>query len=178
MAVTLQETMRELIAPREYLEDIFAVNLDSLKSRGIKLLLIDVNNTILPADAVYPSLRTLHWFEQLQNYTFQTVLISSGWARDRLDSIARLLKVPVYYGVLKPILPAVRAILTQYAVRSEECAVIGDALWSDVLLAKLLGAYSILIKNCDQPLQVDKPIGLLRRAKAAILESIIHKKVD
>ncbi len=57
MASILKETVRELFSPAEYLQDIFSVNLDSLKNRGIKLLLIDVNNTVLPQDALQPSLR-------------------------------------------------------------------------------------------------------------------------
>jgi len=178
MALTFKEAVQKLITPREYLEDVFAINLDSLDSNGIKLLLIDVNNTIIPTEASYPSIRIIHWFEQLKNYSFQTVLVSSGWDKSRLDSIAKALNVPVYYGVLKPILPAIKAILTKYAVSPEECVIVGDALLSDVLLAKLLGAYSILVKNCDQPLHMRSHIGLLRRAKGLVLENIIHKKID
>ena len=178
MAVTLKETVQDFLTPREYLEDVFAINLDSLENNGIKLLLIDVNNTIMPAEAEHPSLRIIHWFEQLKNYSFQTVLISGGWDKGRLAVIAKTLNVPVYYGLLKPALTAVKTILAKYAVSPAECVIVGDALWSDVLLAKLLGAYSILVKNCDQPLELRGQISLLRRAKGLILENIINNKIN
>lgn len=178
MASVLKETVRELFSPAEYLQDIFSVNLDSLKNRGIKLLLIDVNNTVLPQDALQPSLRTIHWFEQLREYSFQTVLVSSSLDKNRLTKIASVLKVPVYYFVLKPMLPAVRHILAERKIAPEECALIGDALWTDVLPAKLLGIYSVLVEKCDQPIMVDREIGFLRHAKAAILDNVIHQKIS
>ena len=178
MASVFRETVQELFNPAEYLEDIFAINLDSLENRGIKLLIIDVNNTVLPQDALQPSIRTMHWFEQLKEYSFQTILISSSLDKTRLSKIAALLQVPVYYFVLKPFLPAVRHILAKHAVTPEECALVGDALVSDVLPAKLLGAYAILVKNCDQPIIMEREISFLKRTRAAILENIIHKKVN
>ncbi|MDR2431581.1 MAG: HAD hydrolase-like protein [Candidatus Margulisbacteria bacterium] len=169
------ETVRELFTPREYLENIFALNLAGLQNQGIKLLLVDVNNTVLPADADYPSLRAIHWFEQLKQHSFRAALISSGWNKTRLSALAEILAVPVYAGVCKPALPALKSILAEYSLAPRECAIVGDALWSDVLLAKLLGAYSVLVKNCDQPQRAK--IGLLKQAKGRLLENFIHKKI-
>ena len=173
----LQDTLRELFAPAEYLDDLFAVNLAGLAARGIKLLLIDVDNTVLPADADQPSLRAINWFEQLDTLAFRTVLISDALGRARLEKISALLGVPAYYGVLKPFLPGLKYILAEYGVRPEECAVVGDALVGDILPARRLGAYAILVKGCDQPFLARREIGFLRRARAAVLETVINKRV-
>ncbi|GBR76713.1 putative HAD family hydrolase [Candidatus Termititenax persephonae] len=173
----LQDTLRDWLAPAEYLDDICALNLSGLTSRGIKLLLLDVDNTILPTTADEPSLRVLHWFERVRTQTFQTVLISSALGRARLAKISALLGVPAYHGVLKPFLPGLRYVLAEYAARPEECAIVGDELLTDILPARRLGAYAVLVKGCDQPLSPRREIGFLRRARAAILENVINKKV-
>ena len=58
----LKETLREFLTPAEYLDNLFALNLQSLAARGIKLLLIDVDNTVLPPDSAEPSLQAIYWF--------------------------------------------------------------------------------------------------------------------
>ncbi|MDR1453793.1 MAG: HAD hydrolase-like protein [Candidatus Margulisbacteria bacterium] len=177
MPLALKETLREFLTPEEYLDDLFALNLQGLAARGLKLLLIDVDNTVLPPDSAEPSLRAVYWFEQLKNYSFQTVLISGSLDRARLAKISAALHAPVYYALLKPFLSGFRAVLAEYGARPEECALVGDALWSDILPAKFLGFYAVLVKNCDQPVIIEQRVSLLRRTRAAFLEKLIQRQV-
>ncbi|GBR72587.1 putative HAD family hydrolase [Candidatus Termititenax aidoneus] len=177
MPLTLQETLREFLTPEEYLDDIVALNLQSLAARGVKLLLIDADNAVLPPDSAEPSLRMIYWFEQLKTYPFQTVLISGSLDRARLARISAVLQTPVYYALLKPLLSGFKAVLAEYGVRPAECALAGGALWSDVLPAKFLGFYAVLVKNCDQPVVIEQRAGLLRRTRAAFLEKLIQRQV-
>jgi HAD superfamily phosphatase (TIGR01668 family) len=173
----LQETLREFLTPAEYLEDLLALNLRSLAARGIKLLLIDVDNAVLPPDSAEPSLRMIYWFEQLKAYSFQTVLISGSLDRARLAQISAVLQTPVYYALLKPLLSGFKAVLDEYGVQPAECALAGGALWSDVLPAKFLGFYAVLVKNGDQPVIIEQRVSLLRRTRAAFLERLIQRQV-
>jgi HAD superfamily phosphatase (TIGR01668 family) len=177
MPLALTETLREFLTPEEYLDDLFALNLQSLAARGVKLLLVDVDNTVLPPDSAEPSLRAVYWFEQLKNYPFQTVLISGSLDRARLAKISAALRTPVYYALLKPFLSGFKAVLAEHDVRPAECALVGDALWSDILPAKFLGFYAVLVKNCDQPVIIERRAGLLQRTRAAFFEKLIQRQV-
>ena len=177
MPLALKETLREFLTPAEYLDNLFALNLQSLAARGIQLLLIDVDNTVLPPDSRQPSLRAIYWFEQLQNYPFKTVLVSGSLDRGRLAKISAALQTPVYYALLKPFLSGFKAVLAEHGVPPEKCALAGDALWSDILPAKFLGFYTVLVKNCDQPVIIERSAGLLQRTRAAFLEKLIQRQV-
>ncbi|MDR2428755.1 MAG: HAD hydrolase-like protein [Candidatus Margulisbacteria bacterium] len=177
MSLALKETLREFLTPAEYLDNLFALNLRSLAARGIKLLLVDVDNTVLPPDSAEPSLQAIYWFEQLKNYPFQTALISGSLDRGRLAQISAALHTPVYYALLKPFLSGFQAVLAEHGARPAECALVGDALWSDILPAKFLGFYAVLVKNCDQPVIIERRAGLLRRTRAAFLEKLIQRQV-
>jgi HAD superfamily phosphatase (TIGR01668 family) len=175
--MAIKETLREFLTPEEYLDDILALNLQSLAARGVKLLLIDADNAVLPPDSAEPSLRMIYWFEQLKNYPFQTVLISGSLDRARLAKLSAALHTPVYYALLKPLLSGFKAVLAEYGARPAECALAGGALWSDVLPAKFLGFYAVLVKDSDQPVIIEQRVGLLRRTRAAFLERLIQRQV-
>jgi HAD superfamily phosphatase (TIGR01668 family) len=174
----LLEIAKKVLKPREYLEDITSVDLFSLKRNGIKLLLIDINNTILPAEEELPSIRIVHWFQELKQLDFKLALLSNSLDNKRLRAIAANLSVEAYYFVCKPLTFVVRNIIERdFGLALSQTAWIGDQLLGDVLPGNLLEAYTILIKNCDQPLSVHTNIGIMRQAKAALLERLIHKEL-
>jgi HAD superfamily phosphatase (TIGR01668 family) len=175
---TLLNIARKVLKPKEYLEDITAIDLLSLKRNGIKLLLIDVNNTILPANAEMPSIRILHWFQEVHNLGFKVALLANSLDNQRLRAIAATLDVEAYYFVCKPFTFIIRNIVEgDFNLRFKEIAWIGDQLLGDILPGNLLEIYTILIKNCDQPLAMEPEINILRQAKAAILEKFINREL-
>jgi hypothetical protein len=170
----VKDLLRTIIRPDEFVEDLTRIDLDALARRGIKVLLIDINNTIVARAESVPSVRVMHWFQQLKQYKFKVGLLTNEMAPQRVHAIAGSVGVDVFYSVLKPLPFAIRHIVEKdFHASLPETAIIGDTLIGDILMGNLLHTYTILVKKCDKNIDPHK-VSMWGHAKAAILDKFIH----
>ena len=166
--------LNTVFKPDEYLEKVTAINLDALRERGIKALLFDLDNTVLPNDEYQPSVPTVNWFSSLKEQGFLPLFIVNDlWPR-RVLRIAENLKIDAYYFVCKPYTGILQRIIDQeLGLKRKEVALIGDQLFFDILPGNCLGLYTILIKSCDS-LKLSAA-GFFKRAHSGLIEKYINK---
>lgn len=164
-----------MLKPHEFVENIFSIDYDSLKNHGIKLLLFDLDNTILPANEHLPSIRVVNLFNDLKIKGFKIVLLTNTLKSERVERIAEVLAVDVYYFVCKPFTAVLKSIIKKdLQLQAREVAFIGDQLFSDIISGNWLELYTILIKNCDNMINPGH-VGLLKQASLMILDKIVNK---
>jgi len=170
----VKDLLRTVIRPDEFVEDLTQIDLSALARRGIKVLLIDINNTIVARNESVPSVRVMHWFQQLKQYPFKVGLLTNEMAPQRVHAVAGSVGIDVFYSVLKPLPFAIRHIVERnFQAALPQTAIIGDALLGDILVGNLLHTYTILVKNCDKNIDPHK-VNVWGHAKAAILDKFIH----
>ena len=80
-------------------------------------------------------------------------------ARQRIGSVARTLGLPFTTSAGKPRRSALRRVLAQLNVPAAQVALVGDRLFTDVIVGNRLGLFTVLVKPIDangQPCKKDR----------------------
>jgi len=136
--------LRELLVPNQRLNNIFEIDADYLKSIGIKGIVTDMDNTLVPWSdrTVYPKLA--EWFVNLKNKGFKLYIVSNN-SCDRGAMLAQELDIPAIWYAVKPRRKAFRKAISDMQLLPEEVAVVGDQILTDVLGGNRLGLHTILV---------------------------------
>ncbi|MFO8192437.1 MAG: YqeG family HAD IIIA-type phosphatase [Bacillota bacterium] len=141
--------MLRLLTPKEHLDNIYQIDPEHLQSLGIKGIITDMDNTLVPwSDRfVYPRLRTL--LSDLKEKGFQLFIVSNN-SRNRGISLARELDIPAIWYAVKPRRHAFRRAMKNMDLSPGEVAVVGDQIFTDVLGGNRLGLHTILVNPISE----------------------------
>ena len=133
-------------SPHESLATVQEVNLESLKESGKTLILLDVDNTLLPWRGNDVPSAVLKWLAQGKSLGFQFCILSNTRHPVRLRMLSELLGVQYIRAKFKPSRQMYFMALEKYDVAAEEAVMIGDQLLTDVLGANRAGIDAIWIR--------------------------------
>jgi len=163
----------QLFYPRQHLNSIFDLDPEHLGHLGIKGIITDMDNTLVPWNdrSVYP--RLSHWLKKLKDEGFLLYIISNSTPR-RGKKLAKDLGIPAIWYAVKPRRWAFRRAIKEMGLSAEQVAVIGDQIFTDILGGNRLGLYTILVTPiCDKEFIWTR---LIRRLELIILQKM--KKQD
>lgn len=165
--------MIELFSPDLYVRDIYGINLEYIKNRNIKGLLVDLDNTLLAWDSFEADERLMSWIEACKAKGFSLCIVSNN-KRSRINHCAKILDIPAVVRAIKPRKKAFLKGMEILGTLPKETAVIGDQIFTDILGAKRMGLYAILVR----PISNNEFIftKLVRKLEAVILKKIREKK--
>jgi uncharacterized protein len=156
-----------VLAPDLYYSSVLAIDLDALERDGVRALLLDLDNTLLPRDTNVVPDETRRWAQRVHAAGFEVCLVSNNW-HERVKAVADELGFGLVDKALKPFPFAFRRALRECGTSAEHAAVVGDQIFTDILGGNLLHMRTILV----QPLsRTDLPHTLLLRH----LESLVLK---
>ena len=116
-----------------------------LKERGIKLLMMDFDNTLVPYTTSVPTQVVVDWLKAMQQDSVQLCVVSNS-KKDRVKVFCDQYGLPCITHARKPFAKGIRQCLKCYDLRPEECALVGDQIYTDTLGANCQGVQSILVK--------------------------------
>lgn len=134
----------KILIPDLILESVFAINLDDLAKRGIKGLLIDIDNTLVPWGEPKMEEAFVAWVKKAKKRGFKICLVSNA-TENRAQSFATLLSIPAVGRAFKPLGRAFRRGLNELELPANQATIVGDQLFTDVFGGNRLGIYTILI---------------------------------
>ena len=159
--------MNNPLSPDSYLSSVHAVDLDDLAARGIRVLLLDLDNTLLPRDTNVVPDELKAWAAGLRDRGFSVCLVSNNW-HERVHHVASELGFDLVDKAVKPLPFAFLAALRRAGAKRREAAVIGDQLFTDILGGNMLGMRTVLVSPLSA---TDLPHTLfLRRLEALVLK--------
>ena len=129
--------------PKMYYKSIFDINYNKLKEKNIKVLIFDLDNTIMTVDDNLPNEKVVELFKKLSN-DFK-VFIASNNLKERVRRIGDYLGVHAFYLVRKPSSKIKKLLLKKINVNMNEVAVIGDQIMTDINMGNRLDMYTILV---------------------------------
>lgn len=136
----------EILRPREYLDSIYQIDFDRLKSRGIGAIIMDMDETLLPREMIDITPVLFSFIQELREIGFGICLVSNSAHPERVDYVSRTLRIPSITMAAKPLPFAFDKALHMLKAKREEAVVIGDQLFMDVLGGNLAGIYTILVR--------------------------------
>ena len=135
----------ENFIPDIYQKNIYSIDYDKLKKMGIKCLLFDLDNTLVPVNEDLPSKRLKEFLAMLEK-DFKIIILSNS-NKKRLIPFKESLNVDVAASAKKPFKAKYLKIMKLYKFKEHEIVAIGDQLITDIYGANKVGVTSILINQ-------------------------------
>jgi uncharacterized protein len=116
-----------------------------LQQQGLKGLVLDVDDTLVSTRTARVSPDVKVWMEGIRQVA-QVVLVSNNLNRIRIHRIAKELNTPYLFGAGKPSRKKVRQAVQQMNLPFHEVGMVGDRLFTDVIVGNRLGMFTVLVE--------------------------------
>ena len=121
---------------------------DLLHLWGIRLLMLDFDNTIVPYTTSVPTGEMVSWLKRMQESDIQLCVVSNS-RKDRVRVFCNEYDLDCITHAQKPFSKGIRQCLRKYSIAPEEAALAGDQIYTDTLGANAAGVKSLLVKAID-----------------------------
>jgi len=137
--------MWKLIVPTKTAETIQEIDVGALVRDGKKLLLLDIDNTIVPRGDKEAPLDVMDWVAKARKVGLIVCLMSNN----NKKHFPYLEEFVDHYAIYskKPFKANYRRLMDKFGVNTNETVMIGDQIFTDVLGANRVGIYSILVRR-------------------------------
>ena len=109
---------------------------------------MDVDGTLLPQNENYMHKSVFNWLLNAKNY-FEIYLCSNNPSRNRIKTIANEFKIEFTCSAGKPSRKKLDKVLNETKIEKSKIAIIGDRIFTDILVGNRLGIHTILVKPID-----------------------------
>lgn len=153
----------EKLRPDIYQKQLRDIHFNVLKEEGIKVLLFDMDNTILKYKKKEIDQELKDMIKALKHEF--TVLLFSNAGYAKVKKISESLDVDFLATVFKPSKLGFKKVFKKYKVIPEEVAIIGDQLFTDIKGGNKMGITTILIDPLDENESFFTKINRIREKK-------------
>ena len=119
-----------------------------LKQRGIRLLMLDFDNTIVPYTTSVPTEKMEKWLREMAAGEIPVCVVSNS-KKDRVKIFCDKYGIPCITHAAKPFTKGINECLAKYGVPASQAALVGDQIYTDTLGANAAGVLPILVKAID-----------------------------
>jgi HAD superfamily phosphatase (TIGR01668 family) len=133
-----------LLWPDVRLERVEHITRPFLEERGLKGLILDLDNTLVPYGLMDEIPQLVAWARGLSEAGVSARLVSNAMP-ERVRVWSERLNIPGVGVAGKPLPGGFRRAMRSMGLSGRQVAVVGDQLFTDVLGGKLAGAYTILV---------------------------------
>lgn len=154
----------EKYVPDIYQKSIYTINYKKLKTCGIKCLLFDLDNTLIPACVKKPNKKIKDLFTELKEEGFE-IFIFSNSLRTRVRDFATEASVKYYSNTRKPSPKKFLQVMEENNFNVTELAIIGDQMLTDIRGGNRVGITTILINPVSTKDSILTKINRIRERK-------------
>ena len=156
-----------ILKPDYNLISIFDIPFDELEEQGIKLLMFDLDSTVMPSKSgKFPS-DVIELFEKLQN-DFIVAIISNNKKEDYINKVREQVGFKVIGKANKPNPKIINEYLKSVNIDSKQAVMIGDGPLTDILAGKLAKTKTILVDSITKDTE-NKPTRIVRRLERLVI---------
>ncbi len=141
--------MFEKFYPDLMLDGVWDIDLDSLKKKGIKGLILDIDNTLVPQYRKEADENAVKWIERVKKAGFKICIVSNA-SKKRVLKFNDSVRVLAVHRASKPGTGAFRKAALLMGIKLCESAVVGDQIFTDIYGGNRAGAFTILVKPIDK----------------------------
>ena len=135
-----------LIKATQYISAVEHISIENLVQQGIKLVLLDRDNTCVPRDTKVAPPQVSEWFEKAHAAGLTLCLISNNIHLDEVQRSATELGIEGEGFACKPLPRALSAAMKRFSVSKEQTVMVGDQIFTDIVAGNLAGVSTILVK--------------------------------
>ena len=132
--------------PRLMLNALTDLTPEMLQRRGITLLMMDFDNTIVPYTTTTPAEEMETWLKAMNELADIQLCIVSNSHNDRVPQFCRERNLAVITHAKKPFSKGINECLAKFGIDSKDAALVGDQIFTDTLGANGAGVKSVLVE--------------------------------
>ena len=154
--------------PDLYLNSVIDINATLLKKNKLEALILDVDNTLID---YYKNLidGAEDWCENLKSEGIKCIILSNSNKKEKVETVAKKLGIKYVMFAKKPLKSGFKKALEKLEMKPEQVADVGDQKFTEVVGAKRMKMFSILVK------QVGEKDIFITKVKRPIENAIIKK---
>lgn len=141
--------------PEEYQTTIYDIDYNKLYSQGKRLILTDLDNTLISYRESRPNDSLIKWKNDLEAMGFEIIICSNN-KKKRVSEFSKELGLKYVYSARKPLKKglkkAIKIASRKYS--KSEIVEIGDQLMTDQFGSKRMRLYTIMVKNIDPKTEI------------------------
>jgi hypothetical protein len=139
------------IKPSAYIDSVKDINTFTLAEQGKKLIICDLDNTLVPHFTKYPTKLAFDFVDRAHKAGLHFVIFSNNTDK-RVSFFAEKLGVDKFIsGAKKPFPGKLKKVMEELDVTPKETVIIGDMIVMDMFAANLIDADSILVRPIIDP---------------------------
>ena len=139
---------QKLPVPDLIVNDVYELTPERLKTLGIRLLLLDLDNTLAPYTVMQPSVRLRNWVDALRHAGIEPFIFSNSRGV-RAQAFSKALNVDYVAKAKKPDTRFLRQVLAKKGAAPENAALVGDQVYTDVWCARRAGILAVAVEPID-----------------------------
>ncbi len=136
--------MYNYFLPDEYVKNIFHIQPEKLKEKGVKGIITDLDNTLVEWDRPDATPEIIAWMKSMQDVGIQVTVVSNN-NEMRVKAFCDPLGIPFICDARKPMRKSFKKALDAMGTQKAETVVIGDQLMTDILGGNRKGLHTILV---------------------------------
>ena len=134
-----------MIYPKEYFNSVKDIKIEFLNKNNIKGLILDVDNTLIDYHQNFAE-EVKQWLKNLQGQGMKLCLLSNSNKKEKVKKIADEFGIPYRIFAKKPLKSGFLKVQKQMKEKTENIAVIGDQIFTDVIGGNRCGFFTILVE--------------------------------
>ena len=134
------------LIPRGVYSAVTQISPKALAEKGVRLVLADLDNTLVPYRVTEPSRAVRQWRDALAAEGIALFLLSNSRKPGRPHSFAQKLDIPCIGHAGKPKREGFFRAMERIGVTPDQTVMVGDQIFTDVLGANRSGVTPLLVK--------------------------------
>lgn len=160
-----------LLLPEQSVRSFDDVDLKALRKKGIKVLFVDIDNTISAYGDTACSKRAASFLIRVRSEGIELVLLTNNTKKHADRVLRNRPDVKMLTFCLKPLPFALRRYLAYRKLKPHQAAALGDQLFTDMLGGKLAGVHTILCGKVSKEERKDTAI-------MRFMENIVYTRYE
>lgn len=133
------------LLPRIITRELTDLTPELLRQRGIRLLMLDFDNTIVPYTTDVPAEKMDAWLKKMCASDIQVCVVSNSKS-ERVPKFCARYGMPCISRARKPFSKGIRECLCRFEIPADQAAITGDQIFTDTLGGNCAGVTSILVE--------------------------------
>ena len=135
-----------IFCPHRMVRSVAEVQPQDLKARGIRGVILDLDNTLVPWHKEEMAAEVTAWLQALQAEGFKLCVLSNSILSRRSERIAERLGCPNVRMARKPSRSGFHRALAAMGTTPAATAIVGDQMFTDILGGNRTGVYTIMVQ--------------------------------
>ena len=136
------------LKPDYNLKNIYEIDFQKLKTKGIKCLMFDLDSTVMVSKSANFLPETVEWFNTFLK-DFEVAIISNNKSKEYIENASKIAPCRVIGHANKPNPKVMKEYLESISIEPSCAVMIGDRPLTDILAGKLLGCKTILVGSIN-----------------------------